>query len=432
MSCAFVHSAGGAALPGVAAVEQQRARAAGLQPLDQRGQVREAADLAVAARGALEVEEGVAHAPCAVPGRHAGLLQQVLAHQVRQLALHRAEPEVDAGLAEVDGLELRMAVGHVQEAHLPGAAAQRRQVVQAGLGAWRRRHRRSAPGPCRPPRRRDSTCRNSRLLRLMISNGLCLGAEKARRRRARVGAAYWLTGDFGSSSSAIRSRDLLFVEQAHVAEARHVGAGVVGLAVPDLDPGVLRRSAATAGAARSVDAAVLAVVVQARADGAVGDLGLADLVAVVAVAAVGLGGRRSCRSRSCRGRSAPASRLRASRRGTGRRRATSPLARASAMILLGHGVGRRLVRRTGRLPQVLVQPVDLGDALVAERGLDGRPAPARSSSCRRRRRGAAGHGSSGGGRRPPMSERIFFMCGSVAQRLMAGAIDSAPLALTPM
>jgi hypothetical protein len=50
---------GGAALPGVAAVEQQRARAAGLHALDQRGQVREAADLAVAARGALEVEVGV-------------------------------------------------------------------------------------------------------------------------------------------------------------------------------------------------------------------------------------------------------------------------------------------------------------------------------------------------------------------------------------
>jgi hypothetical protein len=35
------------ALPGVAAVEQQRARAAGLHALDQRGQVGEAADLAV-------------------------------------------------------------------------------------------------------------------------------------------------------------------------------------------------------------------------------------------------------------------------------------------------------------------------------------------------------------------------------------------------
>jgi hypothetical protein len=43
--------AGGTALPGVAAVEQQGAGPAGLQALDQRGQVRKAAHLAVAARG---------------------------------------------------------------------------------------------------------------------------------------------------------------------------------------------------------------------------------------------------------------------------------------------------------------------------------------------------------------------------------------------
>jgi hypothetical protein len=47
MSCALVHSASAGALPGVAAVEQQRAGAAGLDALDQGGQVGEAADLAV-------------------------------------------------------------------------------------------------------------------------------------------------------------------------------------------------------------------------------------------------------------------------------------------------------------------------------------------------------------------------------------------------
>ncbi len=94
---------GGRALPGVAAVEQQRAGAAGLQALDQRGQVREAADLAVAPRGLLEVEVGerMRHRRA---GRHPGRLQQVLAHQVRQLALHGADAEVDARLAEVDRL----------------------------------------------------------------------------------------------------------------------------------------------------------------------------------------------------------------------------------------------------------------------------------------------------------------------------------------
>ncbi len=78
-----------------------------------------------------------------------------------------------------------------------------------------------------------------------------------------------------------------------MAEARHAGARVVGLGVVELAPGVLDdRLGGRAG--RIGDAAQLAVVVQARADGAEGDLLLADLVAVVAVAAVGGGvGRRS-------------------------------------------------------------------------------------------------------------------------------------------
>ena len=47
---------GGGALPGVAAVQQQRIGARGPQALDERGQMREAAHAAVAARGLGKVE----------------------------------------------------------------------------------------------------------------------------------------------------------------------------------------------------------------------------------------------------------------------------------------------------------------------------------------------------------------------------------------
>src|SRR6218665_2310118 len=76
---------------------------------------------------------------------------------------------------------------------------------------------------------------------------------------------------------------LPFVEHAGMAEARHAGAGVVGLGVPELAPGVLDdRLGLRRG--RVGDAADLAVLVQARADRAERDLGPADLVAVVAIA----------------------------------------------------------------------------------------------------------------------------------------------------
>jgi hypothetical protein len=49
---------GGRSLPAVAAVDEQRAGARRAQPLDQRGEVREAADLAVAAGQRLELKMG--------------------------------------------------------------------------------------------------------------------------------------------------------------------------------------------------------------------------------------------------------------------------------------------------------------------------------------------------------------------------------------
>lgn len=120
---------GGRALPGVAAVEQQRVRARGAQALDERGQVREAAHAAETARRLGEVErgEGVRRARTR---RDAVALEQRAADQVRRLAGPLRHAQVDAGLAVFDGQQLCVAVGEVQQVDV----AEARQVVAAGVG----------------------------------------------------------------------------------------------------------------------------------------------------------------------------------------------------------------------------------------------------------------------------------------------------------
>ncbi|XQU69245.1 hypothetical protein OJJOAM_001976 [Cupriavidus sp. H18C1] len=134
MSLAARPQRGGRALPGIAAVEQQRAGAAGLQLLDQRGQMREPADLAVAARGLVEIEigEGVR---LGAARRDPVVLEQGLADQVRRLAGIVPDAQVDAGLAEMDRQQLRMAVGEMQQVHV----AEARHVVQLRRGLRRLR-----------------------------------------------------------------------------------------------------------------------------------------------------------------------------------------------------------------------------------------------------------------------------------------------------
>ena len=102
------------ALPGVAAVEEQRARPLGADPLDQRREVRVTADPAVGACGALEVEvgEGVGFARA---GRDPERLQQVLAHEVRRPSRRRADADVHARLPEPGRTELGVRVGDVQQ-----------------------------------------------------------------------------------------------------------------------------------------------------------------------------------------------------------------------------------------------------------------------------------------------------------------------------
>jgi len=89
--------------------------------------VGEAADLAVGPGGLLEVEIGEGMRLHGV-GADAEVPEQMLADQVRHAARGLADAEVDAGLAEIDGQQLGVAVGHVHERHV----AEGREVVEAG------------------------------------------------------------------------------------------------------------------------------------------------------------------------------------------------------------------------------------------------------------------------------------------------------------
>lgn len=102
------------AVPVVAAVKEQGARSTRPQALHQRREVREAARLAVDARGALEIQmaEGVR---LRARRRDAEAPQQGLADQVRRAARGRSNAEVRVGLAEIVRQQLRMAVGEMQQ-----------------------------------------------------------------------------------------------------------------------------------------------------------------------------------------------------------------------------------------------------------------------------------------------------------------------------
>ena len=116
---------GARTLPGVTAIEQQGAWAAGFHALDQGCQVRKSTHFAVALGCFLivQIRQGMGFGSTRTD---LGSFQQILAHQMWQIALHRTNAHVDAGLTEINRLELSVAIGHVQERHI----AKLRNVIQ--------------------------------------------------------------------------------------------------------------------------------------------------------------------------------------------------------------------------------------------------------------------------------------------------------------
>ena len=153
--CMRVGEAG--ALPEIAAIEQQRASCAGVaaQPVDQRLQMREAAELAEPRGAFLEIETGEGIGIGAI-GLDAEAIEESLADQMRRLALHRADAEIDARLAKIHRQQLRMGVGHVQDARVAEAfeIVDALRVGARGQGAAVPRESAAAPEILRKSRRR--------------------------------------------------------------------------------------------------------------------------------------------------------------------------------------------------------------------------------------------------------------------------------------
>src|SRR5215471_14573703 len=82
--------------------------------------MREAAEPAEALRGFLEIDAGEGIGVGAVR-RDAEAIEKGLADQMRRPALHVADADVDARLAEIDRAELRMRIGDVQDARVAEA-----------------------------------------------------------------------------------------------------------------------------------------------------------------------------------------------------------------------------------------------------------------------------------------------------------------------
>ncbi len=177
------------ALPGVAAVQEQRAGPLGADALHQRREVRVAANLAVGARGALEVEvgEGVGLARA---GRDPERLQQVLAHEVRRPSRRLADADVHARLPEPRRTELGVGVGDVQQRDVAEArhAVERRAV---GLRQRGRGVEREPGGGTRCQDLEELPAIHRAPLR-----GTCA---------TRAPGCYLLTGEPGSRSNATRS-----------------------------------------------------------------------------------------------------------------------------------------------------------------------------------------------------------------------------------
>jgi len=114
-------------LPGIAAVQQQRARPVGLEPLDQRGKVRESAYLAVLAGGIAEIRARKGIGLCAA-WLHTVVRQEMITHQMRRPIQCGPQTDIDPRLAKVDGAQLRVAVRKVQKMHIAKAW----QIIKPG------------------------------------------------------------------------------------------------------------------------------------------------------------------------------------------------------------------------------------------------------------------------------------------------------------
>ena len=196
------------ALPAIAAVEQQCRRTARLQPLDQRGEMCEAANLAIGScrRDEISRGEGVR---VARPRRDAEVAQEGPAHQMRRTSRSIAQAEVDARLAKVRRQQLPMTIREVQQMHV----AKARHVVDVGRVPRRGAMtcERETPGGCRGEDLKEFTAIHGNLPLSENQRPRLRGDDASvsnRRDASRLALGrmrHLLTGDCGSISSAVTS-----------------------------------------------------------------------------------------------------------------------------------------------------------------------------------------------------------------------------------
>ena len=151
MSCPCVHNAVAEPCQVSPPSSSSAPGPARLQPLDQRGQVREAADLAVATRRCSKSRWVKACASGDAAAMPAACSRCSPTRCGRRPCIV-ADAEVDARLAKVDRHQLRVAVGEVQQRHRAGTLEGRRHVVQrrwprrVGVGIARQRVMPAADG----------------------------------------------------------------------------------------------------------------------------------------------------------------------------------------------------------------------------------------------------------------------------------------------
>ena len=165
-----------------------------------------------------------------LPGANARCAQQLLAHRCGQCPCMVPAPRLTLGSRNRIGLSCAWQSVKCSSDTAP-VPERRRHVVQRVAARALHRHRPSGPAPCQPLRpppapARTHACSGSRA---------CLKRQPARARPS----ASLIDRRLRVEQQRHQVAQLVFVEQAHVAEARHVGARRVGLAVPQLAPGVL-------------------------------------------------------------------------------------------------------------------------------------------------------------------------------------------------
>jgi hypothetical protein len=178
-------------------------RAAGLEHFDQRGQMRKTTHLAVGFGRFFKVQVREGMGLCRT-GADVEILQQTLAHHMRGAAIGFRHTQVDVGLAEVNGHQLRMAIGEMQKTDVAKFGQVIQLVGRAGLGC---QHIFVVQGhaPCTGHSQHLHEFAAGKAHEYSLLIKFACSSQKRGGSHPSQNQHHWLTGDLGSSNNAITS-----------------------------------------------------------------------------------------------------------------------------------------------------------------------------------------------------------------------------------